>query len=220
MRLNLGAGRATLPTRKGRQVTAHVERYLPDSAYSEDWLNVDHHELPGIGEVTDLFSYPWLRSSNGLPWETDSITEIWASHIVEHIPHDAALNEYATDPLKQSAITDGWFAWFYEAWRILRPGGKLHLVIPFGASRAGMIDPSHRRYVMPSTFSYFNPNPDAPFDYFLPYRFNLTDGPEIRVADINNINQQDSPGQIARDIVERWNVVDEFYLALEPTDAD
>ncbi|KKK68488.1 hypothetical protein LCGC14_2943570, partial [marine sediment metagenome] len=40
------------------------------------------------------------------------------------------------------------------------------------------------------------------------------------VADINNINQQDSPGQIARDIVERWNVVDEFYLALEPTDAD
>ena len=188
MRLNLGCGRALLPTNGSNPYTTHLTQYLPPSAYTEKWVNVDKVLLSGIDEVCDLFAYPWVRG-NGNPWSDDSADEIWASHLIEHIPHEAKLIPGADRTLKKAAQIDGWFAWFYEAWRILKPDGLLHLVIPWPMGRPGMADPTHRRYVHPGAFSYFSPNPDAPFDYQIPIRFELAEPIIYRFAKVELLKE-------------------------------
>lgn len=143
-------------------------------------MNVDRVRLDGVGEVVDLFAYPWVRGSNGNPWNDSSIDEIWASHIVEHIPHDARYAPLASSTHRQQGALDGWYAWFYEAWRILKPGGLLHVVVPPAFSFEGMGDPTHTRYIMPASFSYLQPNPDAPFDYQIACRFEAVDDVLVR----------------------------------------
>lgn len=188
MRLNLGSGRAQLPTWKTDTehdpMLAHVAYHLPESAYDKlaGWVNVDAIAQPGVDKVVDLFSYPW-------PFADKSVDEIWASHIVEHIPHEAHLitsvgsvrvddkpigyqSIAPSDELRKCAASDGFYAWFYEVWRILKPDGLIHIVCPYALGIAGMSDPQHRRYVTVSTFGYLAPQgADAPFDYQLPFAF-------------------------------------------------
>lgn len=176
LRLNLGCGRAHLPTTPDNPFTAHqgyaLDRLIP-SAYAADagWVNVDREDLPGVHEVVDLFCYPWVRQRNGNPWNDNSVDEIFCSHIVEHIPHGATLGPIAGKDLRHAAELDGWYAFFQEAWRILKPGGRIVIVAPYAWSGAGITDPTHHRMVMPESWSYFIPNPDAPFDYQIPARF-------------------------------------------------
>ena len=219
MRLNLGCGRSQLPTHKDDPFTEHLRAHLPASAYTQEWVNVDRVSLEGIDEIVDLFAYPWIRSSNGQRWAENSVDEIWASHIIEHIPHEAVLlPEAALDPaIRQASSIDGWYAWFYEAWRILKPGGIIHIVAPFAASLAGVIDPTHRRMVAPQSFSYFVPNPDAPFDYQIPCQFIVPEAPRVRIPNLDRVHIPE--GADSADIITAagllWNGVDEFYLKLQ-----
>lgn len=187
LRLNLGCGRAQYPTHADNPFTQH-QHYatLPrngwegiPAAFDEgaDWVNVDSAPIEGIDQVVDLFSYPW-------PFATGSVEEIMCSHLIEHIPHEARLNEIPVidlllkhempvgDPLlKRAAALDGWYAFFYEVWRVLKPGGLVHIIAPYAWSLGAITDPTHTRYLVPSCFSYFIPNPDAPFDYQIPVQF-------------------------------------------------
>jgi len=52
-------------------------------------------------------------------------------------------------------LHDGWFAWFAELHRILKPGSFAHILCPHGHSDGALADPTHTRYVMPHTFAYF-----------------------------------------------------------------
>ena len=187
MRINLGCGRAQLPTTRENPFTAHL-MFLPETALdpAERWVNVDRVTVDGVNEVIDLFAYPWVRSSNGNPWNDSVADEMWASHIVEHIPHAARLAHGATPMHQQQGALDGWYAWFYEAWRILKPGGLLHIVSPTAFSLQAMSDPSHTRYIVPSSFSYLSPNPDAPFDYQIAACFEAVDNVLVRYSDAWN----------------------------------
>lgn len=81
MKLNLGAGHDIKP----------------------GFINVDLTQGIGIDKVVDLNKYP-------LPWDNNSIEEIYASHIIEHL--------------------DNPYNFMLEVYRILKPGGIFTAKMP------------------------------------------------------------------------------------------
>jgi len=179
MRLNLGCGSVIMPMTEGRKSQMTWWQFLPDTALTADnWVNVDKTEQPGVDEVLDIFKYPW-------PWASNSVSEIWCSHLVEHIPHEAEVEWPGRDTkLDISAERDGFFAFFYEAWRVLEPDGLIHLIMPYAFSAEAVADPTHRRYMVPASFSYLAP-PDesSTFDYQFPGRFEAIKDAVMKVRD-------------------------------------
>lgn len=219
MKLNLGAGRVILPVTPETQY-AHLAP-MPDSCFEPGWVNVDKFQNDGITEVIDLFKFPWIRSSNGSPFSDSSIDEIYCSHLVEHIPHEVKVSNlipmnWRKDYENLAQSFDGWFVFFYECWRILKPGGVLNVVTPFAASQAGMSDPTHTRYIWPATFSYFMPNPDAPFDYHLPYQFEAENDVVMRYTEHGaEMARMGNDQLLKRAISTKINMIDELRVTLK-----
>lgn len=220
MRLNLGCGRAQLPTMRGSQFHWHIEHYLPDSAFDADagWVNIDAVAQNGVDQVVDIFTYPW-------PFADNSVDEIWCSHIVEHIPHGARFmwnsadvpkhlrlvpREDKHEALERAARSDGFYAFFYEAWRVLKPDGLIHVVCPYAFSMGGMSDPQHRRYITSATFGYLAPQAsDAPFDYALPFAF-AADGEAILRTPNTEMSMEEVQARMWRDL----DVINEIGIRL------
>lgn len=183
MKLNLGCGRIQFPMTRDAELTPEIAYHLgelPDTCYEPGWLNVDKYALPGVDEAVDLFRFPWVRSSNGSPFNDSSVEAIWASHLAEHIPHQVRMADNVPASLHKAYWPlvndlDGFFVFFYECWRVLKPGGHLYVRSPYGGSIAGMSDPTHTRYLTPGTFNYLTSDKrdDAPFDYRLPMVFEM-----------------------------------------------
>lgn len=235
LRLNIGCGKAQLPTTPDSEATKHLA-HLPETAFSEPWVNVDRVALPGVEEVVDLFAYPWVKSSNGNPWNTSSVAEIWASHLFEHIPHmpryTGAARIYPV--LERAGQLDGWYAFLTEVWRVLEPGGLLHIISPYAWSTPAMADPTHTRYLVPAVFSYLKPNPDAPFDYEIPCEFEAVMEPFVRltkkgqdIVELTNVHRKKQAGldpdtddfiltdEDVRNVVgSGLDMADEFYICL------
>ena len=173
MRVNLGAGKVTFPMTDEARRAMHPLTPIPDSYREPDWVNVDHFPMPGIDKVFDLFAYPW-------PLDDNCAEEIWCSHIIEHIPHEvrpaAPYDSYDTPFMarwQELASLDGFFAFFAECYRILKPGGKLTIHAPYAWSMEAMQDPTHTRYIVPQTFHYLTAGASsgAHYDYHLPFAF-------------------------------------------------
>jgi SAM-dependent methyltransferase len=91
-------------------------------------VNVDAVAMPGVDVVHDLDVFPW-------PWPDDSVDEIVASHVFEHV----------ADPI----------GFMSEVWRILRCRGGVRIDVPHYTSRNAFTDPTHRRYCTEETFDYW-----------------------------------------------------------------
>lgn len=91
-------------------------------------VNLDAVQLDGVDVVHDLDCYPW-------PFEDQSQDEVWAESVFEHV----------TDSV----------AFMRECWRILKPGGLLHLVVPHWQSENAFTDPTHKRFPTERTFDYW-----------------------------------------------------------------
>lgn len=83
----------------------------------EGFLSVDCIEFPEVDVVTDLLK-KW-------PWKDSSVTEVHASHLVEHF-----------------GAWDRVYFW-NELHRVLIPGGKATIITPYWASGRAYGDPSH-----------------------------------------------------------------------------
>jgi hypothetical protein len=123
-----------------------------------EWDNIDINQLPGVDKIINLFDYPW-------PLESNAYDVVVVSHLAEHIPHHIMRGGQIIghDPEFQ----DGWFAFFGEVWRILKPSGKCYCAVPWAWSNSGISDPTHTRYVTLATMIYLN-NADgenSPFKY-------------------------------------------------------
>lgn len=98
---------------------------------------------------------PWM-------WETDSVEEIHSSHFVEHLTRAERVH------------------FFNEAWRVLKPEGKLTVVVPHWASNRAYGDPTHDPMpVAEFAFYYLSPEwraVNAPHDSFLKCNFVATWG--------------------------------------------
>lgn len=91
-------------------------------------VNVDSVDLPGVDVVHDLDVFPW-------PFETESLDEVWASQVFEHV----------RDPV----------GFMREAHRILKPGGLLHITTPHWQSENAHTDPTHLRACTERTWDYW-----------------------------------------------------------------
>lgn len=152
--VNLGCGRVTLPCERPK----HHE-LVPEFLYTDpdiQWDNVDWNAGEGVSHVVDLFDYPWAL-------ESDTYDYAIASHIVEHIPHHIV--ERGQFVHRHELYQDGWFYWFSELNRILKPGGQAFILCPYAFSNGGISDPTHTRYVTFATFYYLIDNAESPFTY-------------------------------------------------------
>lgn len=102
IKLDLGAGRNPIPG------FTSVDLYAPDAAVK-----------------CDLFKTPWRDSKGSLIWSADSVSEIHASHFVEHIPQ------------KQR------WPFFEECWRVLKDGGVMRIFVPNWKSERAYGDMTH-----------------------------------------------------------------------------
>lgn len=104
------------------------------------WVNLD----PAHGEG------PWRRLAQDVPWPTadNSVSEIKAFHVMEHIPAGAPRINVMN-----------------EAHRVLVPGGVFEIVVPLNVGTWHAIaDPTHVSLWVKESFHYFDglfaPNAD------------------------------------------------------------
>ena len=97
----------------------------------EGFVNHDIVDLPGIDVVWDLNMLPW-------PWETASADEVVLKDVLEHLREFMPAME--------------------ELHRILKPGGKAFVKVPYWNSWARHADPTHRRGFHELTFHFFDPS--------------------------------------------------------------
>lgn len=95
-------------------------------AHLAGFLNVDI--VPPADALMDL-SQPWL-------WPDNYVDEIVAHDIIEHLP-DKILT-------------------MNEAWRVLRPGGRMNIEVPTTDGRGAWQDPTHCSFWTANDFRYYS----------------------------------------------------------------
>jgi len=101
------------------------------SVIRRNWVNVDQVKLPGIDVVLNLDApVPW-------PWSDNSVAEIEAKDIFEHV-HEPV-----------------WF--MTECHRVLCPSGRLHIRTPHMSSPDSWTDPTHVRHCTEHSFDFWIP---------------------------------------------------------------
>jgi SAM-dependent methyltransferase len=95
------------------------------------FINHDIAALTDIDVVHDLNIYPW-------PWDDDSIDYILMQDVLEHL-------DDIVKPIN-------------ELYRILKPGGRVKIRVPYWNSWCAYADPTHKRYFHEYTFHFFDVN--------------------------------------------------------------
>lgn len=103
---------------------------------------------PTAMHKVDLLTFPW-------PWLDESIAELRCSHFVEHLPmcFVGPNNEHLH---VGKPCDDFFFRFFQEAHRILVPGGRFEVIVPYLQSHRAFQDPTHRRFLSEVNFLYLD----------------------------------------------------------------
>jgi SAM-dependent methyltransferase len=96
-----------------------------DALLPPPWINVDI--CPPTDLIADL-TKPW-------PWASDSVADIRAYDIIEHLPDKIHTMN--------------------EAWRVLRPGGVFDVVVPTTDGPGAWQDPQHCSFWNRNSFFYY-----------------------------------------------------------------
>ena len=153
----------------------------------------------------DLLSFPW-------PWADGSVDAVHCSHFVEHIPMayiDADNREHARAGLDRK---DLFCAFFDEVHRILKPGGKATIIVPYGRHSRGFQDPTHRRFIVEETFLYLNAEWRAAnkLEHYLG-RANFVCN-VMRIVDASwSVRTAEVLGQA---MTEKWNVITDLQVEM------
>lgn len=108
-------------------------------------------ERPGFVNLDPVHGQgPWKRMAQDAPWPCadGSVEEIYASHVLEHIPAGEAR-----------------IAVFNEAWRVLGPDCPFRIRVPLFPYWQAMADPTHVSYWTPQSFGYFDGSVAYDADY-------------------------------------------------------
>lgn len=94
----------------------------------EGWIGMDKADY-GQEIVWDL---RW-----GIPLPDNSVEEIWADQVLEHIQ-----------------MNEDYILVMNECLRVLKDGGKMEIQVPLWANEVAFKDPTHCRYFTKQSFSY------------------------------------------------------------------
>ena len=126
----------------------------------EGAINHDRRKhRPEIDVAWDLNRLPW-------PWKDGDFQHVRAMSVLEHLDVDllTSLN---------------------ECWRILAPGGTLHIRLPYWRHETCWRDPTHRRGYTMETFDIFDPTTQVGRDYgfYTPHKWHIVEKQYIHRAD-------------------------------------
>ncbi len=173
MKLNIGCGHNKLPVTEG-------------------WLNLDcsPEVLPEC-----LFDLGTIELGEKLPFSDDSFSELYMSHVLEHLPHPLPIME--------------------EFWRVAAPGAKLQIHVPYGSSDIAFEDPTHYRQYFMNSFMYFGQPAYARADYG--YRGDWQETLRVLVL-ANELDRkaiaQLGPAGVSSLVKAERNIVEEFIVTL------
>jgi predicted SAM-dependent methyltransferase len=94
----------------------------------EGFLNIDIVELPTVDIVADI--------SKGIPLPDNSVIEVRANYVLEHLANTVALME--------------------ELYRVCTHGARVRIRVPYFKSTAAFKDPTHVSFFTERTFEYFD----------------------------------------------------------------
>jgi len=94
-------------------------------------VNLDAFPYPGVNVVHDLASTPW-------PFDDGTFDEVRAIQVYEHLDGK------------------GCIAFMCEAWRVLRPDGKLTITTPHWQSENSYTDPTHVQHCTLNSWGYWS----------------------------------------------------------------
>jgi predicted SAM-dependent methyltransferase len=160
------------------------------------FYGIDMKPCEGVDYVMDLEKYPW-------DIESESVEEIYCSHYIEHIPHDVK------NPNDQR---DGFFQFFDEIYRILKPKGKVKIVCPYYTSIRAFQDPTHVRYITQNTFGYLNKawreyahvdQYDIKCDFDVTYSFSITNDMTLKSEEVRK-----------KAFDNDWNVIEDLIVEM------
>lgn len=164
----------------------------------------------------NLLEFPW-------PWGDEQVSEINCSHFIEHVPMVYITSNDEVDHITQIPVDeksqDLLLRFFDECYRVLQPGGKLHLQWPSNRSDRAFQDPTHRRFIPPMFVGYLNREwrEATGLGHYL-CKCNFTDGSK-KMAVVNPIGvnpdfQYYSAEASGRRIAESWNTFLDWQAVL------
>jgi SAM-dependent methyltransferase len=127
--------------------------------YLPGYVNCDVLPHVKADRYFDLNRFPY-------PFEAGGVDEIWMDNVLEHLDDVVAV--------------------MGELHRLLRPGGRLRLRVPYAKSDWAYLDPTHKHFFTEQSMNYFCDGWD--YSYYVPFRFRLL---EARLyADRDNLRKR------------------------------
>lgn len=112
--------------------------------YLEGWVNCDVVNSVRADKHFDLNQVPY-------PFADACADEILLDNVLEHLDDVIKVIE--------------------ECHRILKTGGRLRILVPYGKTDWALQDPTHKHYFTEKSMDYFQP--DFPFNFYSRARFNI-----------------------------------------------
>lgn len=104
----------------------------------------EHQEY--IGVDSGDYGQHYIRDvRRGLPFTDNTVDEILADSFLEHIPPQEHFGE------------DDYIFVINECLRVLKPGGRLKMIVPWGVEYTAIKDPTHYRFFNEQSFKYLTP---------------------------------------------------------------
>jgi len=169
----------------------------------DGFVNIDKYATFSPDVVWDLEQTPY-------PFEADSITEIAATHVLEHLGQN----------------TDVFLGIIEELHRILTPGGTILIKVPHYRGDGYWGDPTHVRTITPLIISLFSKKncrmfaergwPNTPLADYLDVDFEVH---SVDLALMPPWAQRLQDGEVSRVELDHamntlWNVVDEITMVV------
>jgi len=153
----------------------------------QGWINLDLHDGPGVDVVADLDACAQVP----LPFEDDSVDEILASHLIEHLQNPL--------PFMQ------------ELHRVAKPGAQAVFRVPYGSTDDAYTDPTHVRPYFVQSWGYFSQPLYWRADYG--YRGDWDPGYLLLTVDGDTFEGA-NPEEILQGVMNLRNVVHEMTAVL------